>query len=176
MRVSIVVAVAENGAIGKDNQLLWRLPDDLKYFKSITMGKPIVMGRKTFESIGKPLPGRENIVISRQSALDIPGCTVVNSIEAAVAHVGAQHAAHLQHEPAEIMIIGGADIYRQALPITQQIYLTRVHATFDGDVFFPELAADQWRETHREEHAADERHAYPFTFITLERNSVERKT
>jgi dihydrofolate reductase len=160
--LSIVVAAAENGAIGKDNRLLWRLPDDLKYFKAVTMGKPIVMGRKTYESIGKPLPGRLNIVISRQSGLEISGCAVVGSLAAA------QSAAS---DAPEIMIVGGADIYRQALPFTQRIYLTRVHARMDADVFFPELAAGEWRETHREPHAADERHAYAFTFITLERNT-----
>jgi dihydrofolate reductase len=169
MRVSIVVAVAENGAIGKDNALLVRLPDDLKYFKVITMGKPIVMGRKTYDSIGRPLPGRTNIVISRQVNLVIPGCVVVDSMSAAFATVGAQHAAPLQQSSTETMIIGGAEIYRQALPLAKTLYLTKVHATLEGDVFFPSLIDSEWRETHREHHAADDRHAYPFTFVTLER-------
>jgi dihydrofolate reductase len=174
MRISIVVAVAENGAIGKDNALLWRLPDDLKFFKAITMGKPIVMGRKTYESIGRPLPGRTNIVITRQATLAIPGCTVVNSLSDAIAiagvhGVGAQHAAPLQQNSTEVMVIGGAEIYRHALPIAHTIYLTKVHATFEGDVFFPALSDAQWRATHREDHAADDRHLYAFSFITLER-------
>lgn len=160
MHVSIVVAVAENGAIGKNNALLWRLPDDLKFFKAVTMGKPIVMGRKTFDSIGKPLPGRKNIVVSRQQGLRIAGCDVAPSVQAALQLAG---------DAPEAAIIGGAEIYRQALPLTQTIYLTRVHAKFEGDVFFPEVSADEWRETHREEHAADERHAYAFTFVTLVR-------
>jgi dihydrofolate reductase len=162
MRISIVVIVTENGAIGKDNALLVRLPDDLKYFKAITMGKPIVMGRKTHDSIGRPLPGRMNIVISRQADLAIDGCTVVASLTDAIKAAG---------DVAEIAIVGGADIYRQALPLANTLYLTQVHASLAGDVFFPPLVASHWRETHREDHAADERHAYPFSFITLERQS-----
>jgi dihydrofolate reductase len=162
MRISIVVAVAANGAIGKDNALLWRLPDDLKHFKAITMGKPIVMGRKTYDSIGRPLPGRTNIVISRQADLEIPGCIVVASLDDAMKAAG---------DVPEVAVVGGADIYRQALPLTNTVYLTEVHATLAGDVFFPKLTDSQWREAHREEHAADERHAYPFSFVTLERQS-----
>src|SRR5690242_21477778 len=116
--LSIIVAVADNGVIGSGNHLPWRLPDDLKRFKALSLGKPIVMGRKTFDSIGRPLPGRLNIVISRQPGLEIPGCTVVTSIDAAIAAA----------QPApEIVIIGGADIYRQVLPRVQVIHLTRVH-------------------------------------------------
>jgi len=160
MHISIVVAVADNGAIGKDNALLWRLPDDLKHFKAITMGKPIVMGRKTYDSIGRPLPGRSNIVISRQLNLAIPGCIVVASLADAMKAAG---------DVAEVTIIGGADIYRQILPSADIVYLTRVHASIEGDVFFPALADSQWRETHREDHAADQRHVYAFSFVTLER-------
>jgi dihydrofolate reductase len=162
MRISIVVAVAENGAIGKDNALLWRLPDDLKNFKTITMGKPIVMGRKTYDSIGRALPGRVNIVISRQASLVLPGCVVVGSLADAINAAG---------DVAEIAIIGGAEIYRQALAMTATIYMTKVHATLTGDVFFPPLVAAEWRETHREHHGADERHEYSFTFVTLERTA-----
>jgi dihydrofolate reductase len=162
MRISIVVIITENGAIGKDNALLVRLPDDLKYFKAITMGKPIVMGRKTYDSIGRPLPGRMNIVISRQVDLVIAGCTVVASLTDAIKAAG---------DVAEIAIVGGAGIYRQALPLANTLYLTQIHASLAGDVFFPPLVTSQWRETYREDHAADERHAYPFSFITLERQS-----
>lgn len=158
--LSIIVAVADNGVIGSANQLPWRLPDDLKRFKALSLGKPIVMGRKTFDSIGKPLPGRLNIVISRQPGLEIAGCTVVTSIDEAIAAA----------QPApEIVIVGGAEIYRQALSQVSTIHLTRVHAVVDGDVVFPELAAQQWREVAKEYHPADERHAHAFTFSTLER-------
>ncbi|MBM0108449.1 type 3 dihydrofolate reductase [Steroidobacter sp. S1-65] len=158
--LSIIVAVADNGVIGSGNQLPWRLPDDLKRFKALSLGKPIVMGRKTFDSIGRPLPGRLNIVISRQPGLRIPGCQVVTSIDDAL--VAAQPAP-------EIVIVGGADIYRQILPRVQTIHLTRVHATVQGDVSFPELPSEEWREVAKEYHPADERHAHAFTFSTLER-------
>jgi dihydrofolate reductase len=161
--ILLVVAVAENGVIGKDNALLWRLPDDLKQFKAVTMGKPVIMGRKTYDSIGKPLPGRTNIVISRQPGLRIEGCTVVDSLDAAFDTAGAV---------SDIAVIGGADIYRQALPRADVIYLTEVHATFDGDVTFPSLSPDEWRETSRGvPHPVDERHAYAFTFVTLQRRA-----
>jgi dihydrofolate reductase len=158
--LSIIVAVADHGVIGSGNQLPWRLPDDLRRFKALSLGKPIVMGRKTFDSIGRPLPGRLNVVISRQPGLQIPGCTVVTSIDEAIAAA----------QPApEIVIIGGADIYRQVLPQVQVIHLTRVHANVDGDVVFPELQPQQWRQMAKEYHPADERHAHAFTFSTLER-------
>ncbi len=158
--LSIIVAVADNGVIGSGNQLPWRLPDDLKRFKALSMGKPIVMGRKTFDSIGRPLPGRLNIVISRQAGLDIPGCRVVTTIDDAIAAA----------QPApEVVIVGGADIYRQILPRVQTIHLTRVHAEIAGDVVFPTLQEQEWREVSKEYHPADERHAHAFTFSTLER-------
>ncbi|MDY6947057.1 MAG: type 3 dihydrofolate reductase [Pseudomonadota bacterium] len=158
--LSIIVAVAANGVIGSGNQLPWRLPDDLKRFKALSLGKPVVMGRKTFDSIGRPLPGRLNIVISRQRGLQIPGCRVVTSIDEAIAAA----------QPApEIVIVGGADIYRQLLPQVHAIHLTRVHAEIAGDVMFPELSERQWREVAKEYHPADERHAHAFTFSTLER-------
>ena len=158
--LSILVAVADNGVIGSGNQLPWRLPDDLKRFKALSLGKPIVMGRKTFDSIGRPLPGRLNIVISRQPGLQIPGCSVVTSLDEAIAAA----------QPApEVVIIGGADIYRQILPQVHAIHLTRVHAEIAGDVMFPELNEPEWREVAKEYHPADERHAHAFTFSTLER-------
>jgi dihydrofolate reductase len=158
--LSIIVAAADNGVIGSGNQLPWRLPDDLKRFKALSLGKPIVMGRKTFDSIGRPLPGRLNIVISRQPGLEIPGCRVVTSIDEALAAA----------QPApEIVIVGGADIYRQILPRVQTIHLTRVHAEIAGDAVFPTLQEHEWREVAKEYHPADERHAHAFTFSTLER-------
>lgn len=158
--IAIIVAVAENGAIGADNGLPWRLPDDLKRFKALSLGKPIVMGRRTFDSIGRPLPGRTNIVVSRQAGLAIEGAIVARSLDDALVAAGAA---------SEIVVIGGAEIFRQALPRTDTIHLTRVHARVAGDVFFPELDPAKWREAAVEHHAADERHLYAFSFVTLQR-------
>ena len=158
--ISIIVAAAENGAIGSDNRLPWHLPDDLKRFKALSLGKPIVMGRRTFDSIGRPLPGRTNIVVSRQAGLAIEGVLVVQSLDAALAAAGSVR---------EIVVIGGAEIFRQVLPRTETIHLTRVHARVAADVFFPELDLAQWREAAVEHHAADERHQYAFSFVTLQR-------
>jgi dihydrofolate reductase len=158
--ISIIVAVAQNGVIGAGNRLPWHLPDDLKRFKALSMAKPIVMGRRTFDSIGKPLPGRTNIVVSRQPGLAIEGTIVTPSLDAALAAAGAVP---------EVVVIGGAEIFRQVLPRTAVVHLTRVHAQVAGDVVFPELDPGKWRETALEHHAADERHQYAFTFVTLER-------
>ncbi len=161
MNIALIVAVAENGVIGQDNGLPWRLPGDLKRFKALTMGKPIIMGRKTYESIGKPLPGRTNIVITRQTDLQLAGCLVAGSLPEACNSVAAD----------ELMVIGGADIYRQALPLARRIYLTQVHASVSGDAWFPELEQDQWREVSREDVPADPQHEHAYSFITLERVS-----
>ena len=159
MSLALIVAMADNGAIGANNTLPWRLPEDLKRFKSITMGKPIVMGRKTFDSIGKALPGRQNIVITRHSELRLTDCTVVSSLSAAMQVAGTTD---------EIMVIGGAEIYQQALPLATRIYLTQVHANVEGDVIFPSLDAS-WHEVSREDHVADERHVHAYSFVILER-------
>jgi dihydrofolate reductase len=161
--ISIIVALAENGVIGSGNRLPWHLPDDLKRFKALSLGKPIVMGRRTFESIGRPLPGRTNIVVSRRPGLAIEGTVVAQSLDAALAAAGAAP---------EVVIIGGAEIFRQALPRTDVIHLTRVHARVAGDVVFPELDPGKWREITAEHHAADERHQYAFTFVTLQRTAT----
>jgi dihydrofolate reductase len=158
--ISIIVAAAQNGVIGSANRLPWHLPDDLKRFKALSLGKPIVMGRRTFDSIGRPLPGRTNIVVSRQAGLALAGVLVVQSLGAALAAAGSVP---------EIVVIGGAEIFRQVLPRTDTIHLTRVHAHVDGDVFFPKLDPAQWREADVEHHAADERHQYAFSFVTLQR-------
>ena len=158
--ISIIVAISENGVIGSDNRLPWHLPDDLKRFKALSLGKPIVMGRRTFESIGRPLPGRTNIVVSRQPGLEIEGTVVARSLDAALAAAGTAP---------EIVVIGGAEIFRQVLARTDVIHLTRVHARVAGDVVFPELEPGQWRESAVEQHPADARHQYAFTFVTLQR-------
>jgi dihydrofolate reductase len=162
MLLSIVVAAAENNLIGDRDRLPWRLPDDLKRFKSLTMGKPTVMGRKTYASIGKPLPGRKNIVVSRHD-FQSDGCVAAASIEQALQAA----------EPApEVMVIGGAEIYRQVLPMTDVIYLTRVHAEIPGDTYFPDIVWDDWMEVESEYHPTDDRHAFAFTFLKLTRTYV----
>jgi dihydrofolate reductase len=157
--VNIVVAIAANNAIGKNNQLLWYLPNDLKHFKDITTGQTVIMGRKTYDSMGKPLPKRRNIVLTRQDVL-IDGCEVTNSIG---------NALQLCITEKEVFIIGGAEVYRQSLNITDRIYLTIVHHEFEADTFFPELNIDEWQETAREDFQPDEKNNLPYSFITLER-------
>jgi len=159
MIISAVVAIAENNAIGKNNQLLWRLPNDLKHFKAITSGHTVIMGRKTYDSVGKPLPNRRNIVITRQN-ISIEGCEVVASVAEALALCRAEQ---------EVFIVGGAEIYQLAMPLTDRIYLTIVHQAFDADAYFPQLDITEWAETEREEHGTDEKHAIPYSFITLQR-------
>ena len=160
MKLSLVVAMAANGVIGRDNRLPWHLPADLKHFKQLTTGKPILMGRKTWESIGRPLPERTNIVITRDTDYTAADCVVVHSVDAALR--AAEH-----HD--EVMIIGGSELYRQLLPQVSTIYLTRVHADIEGDAFFPELDYGEWREVERVDCEPDEKNAYPYSFITLER-------
>lgn len=160
MLISIIVAMDRNRLIGSRNQLPWRLPADLRRFKQITMGHPIIMGRKTHESIGKALPGRENIVVSRTKGYRSAGCTVVSSLDAALATSSSAD---------EVMIIGGATLYEQALPRTQCIYMTRIDHAFDGDAWFPELDAKEWLEIIRDDHAADAENPYRYSFITMER-------
>ena len=160
MRISIIVAVSKNGVIGRDNQLIWRLPNDLKQFKQLTMGHPMIMGRKTFESIGKPLPGRTSIVVSRNPAWQADGCATVNSLEAALGTAR-------QTDTEEVFVIGGAEIYRLALPFTHKIYLTQVHAEVAGDAFFEIPNPEDWQETARIYHPADEKHDCSFDFVEL---------
>lgn len=158
--LSLVVAAGENNEIGRRGRMPWHLPADLKHFKALTLGKPVIMGHRTFEAIGKPLPQRRNIVVTRDRAWRATGCEVAHSLpEALVIAAG---------EP-EIMVIGGGQLYRQALPRAQRIYLTRVHGTFDADTFFPVLDMSQWRETAREAHPADECNSYACSFLVLER-------
>ena len=164
--IAIVAATAGNRVIGRGGGLPWRLPADLARFRALTMGKPIVMGRRTHESIGRVLDGRHNIVVSRHPRYRVPGCTVAPSLDAALeaaAGVAAETAA------AEIAIIGGASVYGQALPLAIRIHLTLVHATIDGDVRFPVLEPGAWREVSRTERGADARNRYAMSFIELAR-------
>ncbi|KZY96884.1 MULTISPECIES: dihydrofolate reductase [unclassified Thalassolituus] len=161
----MIVAVAENGVIGRNNALPWYLPNDLKYFKQTTMGKPVIMGRKTYESIGKPLPGRTNIVITRQADYQPEGVKVVNSVEAA--RELAESVCLIDGQE-EAMIMGGAEIYTLALPHTDRLYLTEVHADVEGDAFFPEYDKSLWQEVAREDFAAEGPNPYNYSFVVYE--------
>jgi dihydrofolate reductase len=166
MKVSLIVAAAENGVIGKDNDLIWHLPNDMKFFKETTLEHHVIMGRKNFESIPhkyRPLPNRTNIVITRQSGYKAEGCIVVNSVEAALEIAK-------ENEDKEPFIIGGGQIYKLALEanLIDKIYLTKINHTFDGDTFFPELE-NEWKEVERIDCKADEKHAYGYSFLTFEK-------
>lgn len=165
MKVSFVVAVAKNMAIGVNNALPWHLPEDLKFFKRVTMGKPMIMGRATFDSIGKPLPGRPNIVITRNHDYKAEGTTVVYSLDDALK--AAQRV--MPEGQDEVTIIGGAQIFRDGFSRADRLYYTEVDATPAADTFFPEFDRSQWSETFREYHAPDERNPYPYSFVILDR-------
>ena len=159
--LELVVAVAENDVIGRRNQLPWHLPADLRHFKSLTLGRHVLMGRKTYESIGKALPGRTNIVLSRSEDFAPGDCVVVKTLDDARIAAGAQTA---------LMVIGGAEIYRQCLPLASRIHLTLVHTCIeDGDTFFAGWRGAEWYETSRERHEPDDKNTYPYSFITLVR-------
>ncbi len=162
MRLSLLLAASENGVIGKDNQLPWHLPNDLKYFKNLTWGLPILMGRKTFLSIGKPLPGRKSIVITRQKTWQHQGVDAVHSVKDAIKK-GTNYGAK------EIFVIGGAEIFRSSLPEADRVYLTRIHQSFEGDVFFPELDKTEWQLTSERFCAKDEKNTYDHTYQVWER-------
>ena len=158
MLISLIVAVSENGVIGKNNELLWKLPDDLKRFKKLTIGHPIIMGRKTFDSIGKPLPGRTSIVITRNSDFKMDGIIVSHSFEEAL-----KQAEILESN--EVFIIGGGEIYKQALPVADRLYVTEVETIIAGDAFFEIENPEQWIESERTAHPADDRHNLAFNFV-----------
>lgn len=161
MRISLIAALTRNRVIGKDNDLPWHLPDDMKYFMQTTKGHHVIMGRRNYDSIPekfRPLPNRVNIVVSRQRDLTLPGCQVVNSLEAAV------DIARKAVEP-ELFIIGGATIYRLGLPMANRLYLTEIDADLDGDTHFPAVNPSEWKEISRKHHTADDRHAYAFDFV-----------
>jgi dihydrofolate reductase len=160
MRLALVVAVASNGVIGRDGALPWNLPDDLRHFRNVTMGKPILMGRRTYESIGKPLPGRRNLVLTRGDPIAVAGVESVKSLKTALALCAADE---------ELCVIGGAAVFAAAVPLARVLYLTRVEAEVEGDVHFPDIDWSVWKVTTNLHHAADARHAYAMTFQTLER-------
>ena len=161
MRLTAVVAATENDVIGRNNGMPWHLPADLAHFKAITLGHPVLMGRRTYEAIGRPLPGRRNLVLSRSPDFAVPGVEVVHSLAAAIAAAG---------DVPELMVIGGAALYTLALPRTDRVHLTRLHMTLDGDAYFPALPESQWREVSRSpRRPADARNACDMTFLVLER-------
>ena len=164
MKISIIVAIGKNNEIGKGNDLLWRLPADLKRFKELTTGHAIVMGRKTFQSLPKgALPNRTNIVLSRSAAFQAEDCRMFTSLDAALVHFSSEE---------EVFIIGGAEIYKQAYPIADKLYLTKVHAAFpDADTFFPQINYREWRPLDMETVLADEKNAYSFTFYEYEKQN-----
>lgn len=166
VKLSLIVAVAENGVIGKDNDLPWKISSDLKYFKEKTMGKPIIMGRKTFQSIGRPLPGRPNIVITRDATFAPDGVITALSLEMAL-DVAKNLA--LAKGGDEVMVIGGAQIYELCLPDADRVYLTRVHGDVEGDAAFPDLNSDDWLEGVSERHSAGEKDSHDYSLIILDR-------
>lgn len=163
-RLSILVAMARNRVIGQNNKLPWHLPADLKHFKVLTMGQVIVMGRKTYESIGKPLPGRSNIIITRQAGYAVPGATVVTSIDDAL--LTCEETSSINGEN---FIIGGETLYRQTLKICQRMYITEIQRDFEGDVFFPEFDPDEWEETQRDKHISENGANLEYHFVVLDR-------
>ena len=159
-RVSLIVAMARNRVIGKDGAIPWRLPNELQLFKRVTMGHAIIMGRKTWESIKRLLPGRTTLIVTRQQDYTVPGATVVNSLRTAINACA--------NDP-EIFVIGGGELYREAMPMTDRIYLTTVDAEPEGDTRMPEFDLGEWREISSEQFAADEKHAHAYRFSVLER-------
>lgn len=162
MIISQIVAKGQNGEIGKDNDLIWKLPNDMKFFKQTTMGHHIIMGRKNYESINMALPGRTSVIITRNTSFKAKNCHVVHSLEEAIDLAKS-------NGDDEAFIIGGGEIYKQSLDITDKIYLTEVHEKFDADAFYPILDSKNWKELERVDHYKDDRHPHDYTFVTLEK-------
>lgn len=154
----LIAAMSQNRVIGVNNQLPWHLPNDLKHFKSVTMGKTIVMGRKTFESIGKPLPGRRNVVLTRDLEWKAP-CETLHTIESVLSMA----------ETEDVCVIGGAEIYAQCMPFAQELFLTQIEVNLEGDAYFPEIDVTQWKEVLHEKHAQDDKHAFGYSFLHLKK-------
>ena len=162
LRLTLIAAVARNGVIGRNGKIPWRLPGDLPRFKRITMGHPVVMGRRTWESLGKPLPGRRNVVLSRAPGLELDGAEVYESLAAALAACATA---------SEVFVIGGTEAYREALPLAQRLLLTEIDADIDGDAFFPPFDRSLWRETRREHHPVNADNPHAFSYVDYERHS-----
>lgn len=160
MKLSLIVAFDKNRLIGRDNGLPWHLPADLKHFKSLTMGHHMIMGRKTFESIGKPLPGRTTVIITRQKNFMAEGCIVVHHLDDALAYCSKEE---------EVFIIGGAQIFNCTLPLADHLYITEIDHAFEGDTHFPEILPEEWKQISFERHEADEKNGWPYTFINYRR-------
>jgi dihydrofolate reductase len=163
---SLIVAMSENQVIGRNNQLPWYLPNDLKYFKQVTMGKPIIMGRKTFDSIGKPLPGRKNVVVTRNKEWQFEGVTSVTSLEQAFTSAEADAALNGEDE---VLVIGGSQLYEKALEYMDRLYLTEVHAQIEGDAYFPDVDWREWQEVGREDFKAEGPNPYDYSFVVYDR-------
>lgn len=160
--ISLIAAMAHNRVIGKDNQMPWHMPADLKHFKATTLGKPVIMGRKTFESIGRALPGRQNIVVTRDASFEALGCDIAHSLEAAVSLAG---------DVDEIIIMGGGQLYQAALPMANRMYLTFIDLSTEGDAHFPAWDSEEWVIVDRETHSHDDKNPYDYSFVKLERVS-----
>jgi dihydrofolate reductase len=156
MTISLVAAAGNNNVIGNNNKLPWKMPTDMKFFMNLTMGHAVIMGRKTYDSSGKPLKNRRNIILSKDKNLVIPGCEVVNSLDEAL---------KLVKDQGEIFIIGGEEIFREAMPIADKIYLTRIFGDFEGDSYFPPINENEWKQISINEYKADEKNPYPFAFL-----------
>ncbi len=161
MTISLIVAIAKNHVIGKNNQLIWHLPADLKYFKTMTLGHTVVMGRKTYDSMGKPLPGRQNVVITRQQNFQAEGVIIEPSLESALSNL----------KEDEVFIIGGGEIFKQAIALVDKMYVTEINETFDGDVYFPAINHDEWELTDARPFAKDEKNKYDYSFNLYERKN-----
>ncbi|NCT37842.1 dihydrofolate reductase [Bacillus sp. EB93] len=159
--ISLIVAMDQNRVIGKNNKLPWHLPADLQYFKQVTMGHPIVMGRKTFESIGRVLPGRENVIVTRNQEFKAEGCVVLHDI--------AQIKMFADNHEEEVFVIGGAEIFKEILPFTDRLYITEIHETFEGDTFFPEIDENEWDEISSKPGSIDEKNRFAHDFIILQK-------
>ncbi|PHS27143.1 MAG: type 3 dihydrofolate reductase [Methylophaga sp.] len=160
MKIALIVATDQQGLIGKDNDLPWHLSADLQYFKKVTMGKPIIMGRNTHESIGKALPGRKNIIITKNKKYKAEDCIIVHSKEEALNEC---------KDEDEVMVMGGASLYKQFLPRADKLYLTLVHANLEGDTWFPQWYQNEWQQISREHHLADDKNEYPYSFIVYQK-------
>ncbi|MFP4064499.1 MAG: dihydrofolate reductase [Bacteroidales bacterium] len=168
MKLLLIAALGNNNVIGKENQLMWHMPADLKHFKNLTMGHTLIMGRKTFESMGKPLKGRETIVVTGKKDYDAQGCQVANSISEALKMVKDQK---------DVFVAGGEEIYRQTIDLYQarRLYITRIYGNFEGDAFFPEIDPNKWELVEMEEHEPDEKHKYPYAFLTYKKKTHSAK-